>query len=80
MGQVEIGYGFNPEVWGQGYATELVGAFTEWLLAQAEVRQVTAECVNANDGSRRVLEKCGFRHTGERIDPDDGILLQFARP
>lgn len=34
---VEIGYGISPKVWGHGYATEIVGALTAWLLQQPAV-------------------------------------------
>lgn len=31
-GEVEVGYGFLPEYWGKGYATETLEALLEWAL------------------------------------------------
>lgn len=59
-GDAEIGYGYGPAAWGQGYATEAAAALTEHLLGQREVRRVTAQTALTNRASERVLEKCGF--------------------
>lgn len=77
-GAVEIGYGFAPADWGQGYATEAVRALTAHFLQEPGVRTVTAQTAVANPASRRVLEKCGFRQTGTAWDEEDGDLLTWA--
>lgn len=64
-GVVEIGYGFIPEHWGKGYATEAVGAMTEWALKQPGVKFVEAETDENNIASQKVLKKCGFVPTGK---------------
>jgi [ribosomal protein S5]-alanine N-acetyltransferase len=71
-GTLDIGYGTNPSVWGQGYMTEAVIAFSNWLLAQDGVRRVTADCLSDNIGSVRVLEKSGFSKIGEHYDEEEG--------
>jgi RimJ/RimL family protein N-acetyltransferase len=78
QGAVEIGYGFAPADWGQGYATEAVRALTAHFLQESGVRTVTAQTAVANPASRRVLEKCGFRQTGTAWDEEDGDLLTWA--
>lgn len=78
-GAVELGYGVNPSYQRRGYATEMAGALVAWALAQATVRQVTAECREDNVGSIRVLKKTGFRRVGRRIDDEDGPLLLWSR-
>lgn len=57
----EIGYFFNPNAWGCGYASELVA--TAMNLADRELRlpEVRAFAHPENAGSRKVLEKAGFR-------------------
>jgi RimJ/RimL family protein N-acetyltransferase len=46
---------------GRGYGTELVEAFSQWLLGQPGIRRVVARHVPAaNVASRRVLERVGF--------------------
>ncbi len=76
-GTVDIGYGMNPSHEGRGYMTEAVQGYTGWLLARPEVRRVTADCLAANTGSVRVLEKAGFVRLGERDDADEGGRLIF---
>lgn len=78
-GDVEIGYGLNPDVWGRGYATEAVGVLVAALLARPEVRRVTAWAAVANPASARVLEKLGFVPVGTAWDEDDGDLTGWAR-
>ena len=77
-GELEIGYGFIPGVWGQGYATEAVHALTVHLLTQPRVRTVTAQTVLGNRASERVLEKVGFARTDRRWDEEDGAVTLWA--
>ena len=79
-GTVEIGYGINEADWGRGYATEIVAAFVAWLTARADVSRITAETLPDGFASQRVLQKCGFTHTGTREDADDGTVWTWARP
>lgn len=77
-GELEIGYGFNPGVWGQGYATEAVHALTVHLLTQPRVRTVTARTVLGNRASERVLQKIGFARMDRRWDEEDGAVTLWA--
>lgn len=79
QGDLEIGYGLNPEVWGRGYATEAVGALVAALLARPEVRRVTAQTATTSPASARVLEKLGFTRVGATWDEEDGDLVVWAR-
>ena len=63
-GVIEIGYGLAEPFRRRGYGTELVGAMTEWLLAQPGIQAVLANTLADNVASRRVLEKNGFSLTG----------------
>ncbi|GGS04193.1 GNAT family N-acetyltransferase [Deinococcus sedimenti] len=76
-GAQEIGNGFNPAVWGQGLATEGVGALVTHLHAQ-DVRVVTAETAVGNPASARVLSKLGFRQLGRGHSDVDGPLILWA--
>lgn len=64
-GRPEIGYGLEPEYWGCGYASEAAAALCRWALSQPSVVSVEAETAPDNTASQRVLEKLGFRPTGE---------------
>ncbi|GAB4240679.1 MAG: GNAT family N-acetyltransferase [Kiloniellaceae bacterium] len=57
---VEVGYYFHPDVWGRGYATELVQASVNFADDVLSLPEVGAFARPENAGSRRVLEKCGF--------------------
>ena len=57
----EVGYWIGKEYWGKGIATKALSAF----LDRVEARPLYAHVAKHNIGSRRVLEKCGFRIIGE---------------
>lgn len=76
-GMTEIGYGILPEFQGSGYATEAVGAVTQWALSQPNVRCITAETEANNAASQKVLVKTGFVHTGEY--GEEGPLFALMR-
>lgn len=63
---VEIGYGILPEYQRNGYATEAVGAVTEWAFLQPGVKIITAETEEDNAASQSVLNRNGFLPTGKR--------------
>jgi len=56
-GEREVTYWIGRSYWGKGIATEALGAF----LAVERSRPLRAHVASDNVGSRRVLEKCGFR-------------------
>ena len=64
----EIGYGIGSGFWNQGYATEAVSRFLEYLFREKGMRTVYASFFTGNDASRRVMEKCGmtFDHFSEK--------------
>ena len=61
FGVREVGYWIGKEYWGQGIATRALLAF----LDQVPLRPLRASVAKHNRGSKRVLEKCGFRLVGE---------------
>jgi ribosomal-protein-alanine N-acetyltransferase len=67
-GTVEIGYSVLPAFRGHGYATEAAQALVAWAAAQPGVRRVTAECLEDNPASIRVLEKAGMHCYGREGD------------
>ncbi|MFF8196048.1 GNAT family N-acetyltransferase [Streptomyces bobili] len=56
-GEREVTYWVDRAYWGRGIATAALGA----LLAEVPERPLYARAADDNAGSRRVLEKCGFR-------------------
>jgi ribosomal-protein-alanine N-acetyltransferase len=76
-GVVEIAYGIAPDEQGKGYATEAARALVDFAHTFAGVKLVRAHTLPDGAASKRVLEKCGFQHVGEVIDPEDGLVWRF---
>jgi RimJ/RimL family protein N-acetyltransferase len=76
-GQVEIGYTLLPEARGQGYAIEAVRAMFDWATRAHGIRRFRASVAPDNERSINLISKLGFRHTGEQMDPEDGLELVY---
>jgi len=64
-GVIEIGYWIGGAARGRGFAYEAVAAIIDLLRARFPGRTIVAECRPANVASWGLLEKLGFRDTGE---------------
>ena len=54
-------YALHPKFWGAGYCTEALHCFLKQLFeTQPQRSRVVAGVHNGNEGSVRVLKKCGF--------------------
>jgi len=60
-----LGYWLGRPFWGEGLMTEAAEALVDATFAYAGERALASSAMIGNPGSRRVLEKCGFRLTGE---------------
>jgi ribosomal-protein-alanine N-acetyltransferase len=58
---LEIGYFISEPFWGKGIATKAIKAATSYAFKDFDIVRVFAEPFTDNAGSRRVLEKAGFR-------------------
>ena len=56
----EIGYHIAQIYTGNGYATEAVNLFLNYIKNNTSLKQIIGIALAANKASRRVLEKCGF--------------------
>lgn len=65
-GFVEIGYDLSPSARGAGWATDATRLLAGWAAARPGVRTVCALTEPENVPSQRVLERAGFRFSGER--------------
>jgi RimJ/RimL family protein N-acetyltransferase len=59
-----IGYCFNKQFWGKGYATETAKTLVEFGLEKLCLHRVFATCDPENIASARVLEKAGMKFEG----------------
>ena len=64
---VDLGYAYLPDYWGQGYAFEAAAATLRHAAAKFGLARVIAVVSQGNSGSIRVLEKLGMRF--ERLFP-----------
>lgn len=78
-GMIEIAYGIAPGFQGRGYATEAAMALVQFALEGGEVRLIRAHTLPEANASTRVLLKCGFRHTDNVVDPEDGPVWRWER-
>ena len=60
--EVEVGYGFLPEFWGRGLATEVARACIDIGRRQLGLRSIVAITRPANHASQRVMLKAGLVH------------------
>jgi RimJ/RimL family protein N-acetyltransferase len=60
-GEWEVGYWLGKEYWGRGIATRALAEYIQ----NVTTRPLYAHVAQHNVGSRRVLEKCGFKVIGE---------------
>ena len=77
---MEIGYVIFREYRGRGYATESVGAMTEFAADSFGLSALCGRVARGNDASVRVLEKNGYRFVAEESGAEDdpygrGILV-----
>jgi RimJ/RimL family protein N-acetyltransferase len=59
--EIELLYAVRPAMWGTGAATEMSEAVLRYAFEEAGIVELVAFTLPANTGSRRVMEKCGFR-------------------
>jgi RimJ/RimL family protein N-acetyltransferase len=67
VGPIELGYWLGEPYWGQGYATEAGRAVLAVAFAVPETAALVAGHFLDNPASGRVLEKLGFRYSGESL-------------
>ena len=60
-GEREVGYWLGKAYWGKGIATQALAEY----ISIVKTRPLMSHVARHNIGSRRVLEKCGFKVIGE---------------
>ena len=78
--EVEVGYGFYPEYWGQGLATEVAGACVRIGLARVGLPSVVALTLTTHRASQRVMEKAGLTYEREILHEGLPHVLYRTRP
>ncbi len=70
-GETEIGYCIGRQYRGQGLATELLCAASDFVAARFGVRVIYGRVVHGNWASARVLEKGGYQFAKEEFGAED---------
>ena len=65
----EIGYVLHRNYWGRGYMTRVLGELIQFGFVYLQLRTIDIRHHPDNIGSRRVIEKCGFRYVGDQYYP-----------
>lgn len=63
----EVGYVFNANYHGKGFATESLKALLKQLFHEEKAHRIIAMCNTDNNGSWKLLERVGFRREATRI-------------
>ena len=79
---VEIGWRLSRDAWGFGYATEAARAALNFAFSELSLPSVVSFTTVKNMRSRAVMERLGFRNTGENFDhprvPKESPLLEHV--
>ena len=62
----EVGYALSRKCWSKGYMSEVCKAFVDYLFELGYAKILIRSDVR-NIGSRKVIEKCGFKFTHEEF-------------
>lgn len=73
---VEFGYTIFPPYRGRGYATQAARMLMD-LAEERGIRHFVLSVGPDNEPSLAIVRKLGFKHTGERMDEEDGLELVF---
>lgn len=76
---VEVGYHIGKEYTRNGYATEALKAFLEYMLPEEKIDKVYGICVAENVASKIVLERCGFKKQYEGIGEYQGKMREIVK-
>lgn len=66
----EISYIFDEEHTGKGYCTESVEKLIEVAFNDLNLTKIYADTVTANENSKKVLLRVGFKHIGTKVEND----------
>ncbi len=81
LDEVDVGYRFLPEYWGQGFATETCSACIGFGFDVLNLNRILGLVLPENEASIRVLEKCGMTRQGEIVfDGESALRYEIARP
>ena len=81
LNEVDVGFRFLPEYWGQGIATEASAACIAFGFDVLKLERILGLVLPDNGASIRVLEKCGMTRSGDvTYDGERALKYEILRP
>lgn len=77
--EVEVGYGFLPQFWQRGFATELARESVRVAFAELGLDELVSFTLTTNRASRHVMEKVGFTYERDVVHADLPHVLYRLR-
>lgn len=77
--EIELGYLFAKQYWGQGYATEITKATLQYGFEKLKFSEIIAMTDLQNPASQKVLEKIGFTKRGLELYNGEQNLVYLAK-
>jgi RimJ/RimL family protein N-acetyltransferase len=81
-GEVEIGWRFREDVWGQGYAKEAASASLDFAFSEGAAEKVVALTVIGNSPSWGLMERLGMTRRPELdyVGPEwaEGVVIVYS--
>lgn len=71
--RARLGIVLDPKLVDQGLGTDAITAFQEFYFEQLRFETLVLDVAAYNVRARRCYEKCGFRHTGEHWQREEGL-------
>ena len=68
--EIDLGYRFIKEAWGNGYATEAAYACLKYGFEKLHLPRIVGRAMPDNIASLRVLEKCNMQFIGDEVVDD----------
>lgn len=78
--EVEVGYGFYPEYWGRGLATEVARACVHIGRVRLGLTSLVAITLPTHAASQRVMIKAGLSYEREFLHEGQSVALFRTRP
>ena len=72
----QVGYWLGKKYWGNGFATESLKSILGFGFDQLNLEKIYAAYKIGNEGSKRVLTKCGFEFYREKKEFDSVLLKE----
>lgn len=75
----EVGYHIGKQYTKNGYATEALKAFVEYMKEEKKLEKIYGICVSENMASRKVLERCAFTKEYEGVGVYQDQCMEIVR-